>query len=94
MYPTPYKNVRLGALRHLRQSFPDAVLGLSDHSIGNYTSFGAVALGASIIEKHFTSSKDWDGPDIDISLDPRELKDLIIGSNAVTCLFRGTQKHT
>lgn len=83
MYPTPYNKVRLGALNELSQEFPDAVLGLSDHSIGNYTCFAAVALGASIVEKHFTSSRRWKGSDIPISLTPGELADLIRGSKAI-----------
>lgn len=83
IYPTPYNKVRLGALTDLNKHFPNTVIGLSDHSIGNYTCFGAVALGASILEKHFTSSKKWSGPDISISITPAELKDLIIGSNAI-----------
>jgi sialic acid synthase SpsE len=83
MYPTPYEKVRLGALAQLAEEFPDAVLGLSDHSIGNYTCFGAVALGASILEKHFTSDRSWPGPDVPISIDPTELLDLITGSVAI-----------
>lgn len=83
MYPVPYDKVRLGAIGELKKTLPNAIIGLSDHSIGNYTCFGAVALGASILEKHFTSSKKWAGPDISLSIDPSELKDLIIGSNAV-----------
>lgn len=83
IYPTPHDKIRLGALKDLRQAFPDAVLGLSDHSIGNYACFGAVALGASILEKHFTSKKSWPGPDIPISIDPRELTDLISGTQAI-----------
>jgi len=83
LYPTPYNAVRLGALNILKQNFPTTVIGLSDHSIGNYTSFAAVALGASIIEKHFTSDKNWPGPDIEISIDPNELKELIFGANAI-----------
>ncbi|MBU2633562.1 N-acetylneuraminate synthase family protein [Patescibacteria group bacterium] len=83
MYPTPYDKIRLGAMQDLQTFFPDAVVGLSDHSLGNYTCFGAVALGASILEKHFTSDKKWEGPDINISIDPKELKDLITGSNAI-----------
>jgi sialic acid synthase SpsE len=74
MYPTPYDRVRLGALRDLAIAFPDAVLGLSDHSLGNYTCFAAVALGACILEKHFTSNLDWPGPDVAISITPFELK--------------------
>ncbi len=83
MYPTPYEKVRLGALQDLKKEFPNAVLGLSDHSMGNYTCFGAVALGASILEKHFTPDKSWPGPDVPISITPDELEDLIKGSNAI-----------
>jgi N-acetylneuraminate synthase len=83
MYPTPYDRVRLGALQELGLLFPDAVLGLSDHSLGNYTCFAAVALGASLLEKHYTSDKSWPGPDVPISIDPSELKDLITGSKAI-----------
>jgi len=83
MYPTPYEKVRLGALTELGSHFPNAVLGLSDHSFGNYTCFAAIPLGASILEKHFTSDKNWPGPDIPISIDPTELRDLIIGSKAI-----------
>lgn len=83
LYPTPYNKVRLGAITHLERDFPDAVIGLSDHSIGIYTCLGAVALGASILEKHFTSDKKWEGPDIAVSMDPAELKELIIGSRAI-----------
>lgn len=84
MYPTPYEKVRLGALSELARVFPDAVIGLSDHSLGNYTCFAAVALGGgSILEKHFTSDKKWPGPDVPISIDPRELKELIEGSRAI-----------
>ncbi len=83
IYPTPYHLVRLGALRALSDAFPDAIVGLSDHSVGNYACFGAVALGASILEKHFTCDKSWPGPDVPISIDPAELRDLISGANAV-----------
>ena len=83
MYPTPYEKVRLGALVQLREAFPDAVVGLSDHSLSIYPCLGAVALGASILERHYTSDKTWEGPDIPISMDPRELQDLIQGSRAI-----------
>lgn len=89
IYPTPYDKVRLGALRILSQRYPDAVVGLSDHSIGNYTCFAAAALGSSILEKHFTSCKDWAGPDIEISIDPVELRELITGSNAIHKALHG-----
>jgi len=91
MYPTPYNQVRLGGIDALRKEFPDTVLGLSDHSLGNYTAFAAIALGASIVEKHFTSDKSWSGPDIPISIDPSELKDLIKGSLAIHEASGGTK---
>jgi sialic acid synthase SpsE len=83
LYPTPYEKVRLGGIAELMKAFPGVPVGLSDHSVGNYTSFAATALGASLIEKHFTSSKKWPGPDIAVSIDPKELHDLIIGTEAI-----------
>ena len=92
LYPTPYNKVRLGALSQMKEAFPDAVLGLSDHSIGNYTCFGAVPLGASILEKHFTSDKNWDGPDIEISIDPDELCELIRGTSIIHSALGGQKE--
>lgn len=92
LYPTPYEKVRLYAMIELKSNFPNAIVGLSDHSIGNYTSFAAVALGASIIEKHFTSNKRWSGPDVPISLNPIELKDLIKGTEAIHKALKGKKE--
>lgn len=92
IYPTPYEKVRLGALLDLKNNFPNVPVGLSDHSIGNYTCFAAVALGAAILEKHFTSSAAWPGPDIPISLTPPELSDLIRGSRAIYAAMGGEKK--
>ena len=89
MYPTPYEKVRLGGLAELAEAFPDAVIGLSDHSIGNYTCFSAIPLGASILEKHFTSDMGWPGPDIPISIDPTGLADLVKGSKAICAALGG-----
>jgi len=83
MYPTPYEKVRLGAITHLQEEFPDTPVGLSDHSMNIWTCLGAVALGASILEKHFTISRSWPGPDTPISIEPSELGDLVTGSKAV-----------
>lgn len=91
IYPTPYDKIRLGALAELQGAFPDAVIGLSDHSLSNYPCLGAVALGASILERHFTSNKSWPGPDINISMNPVELANLIEGSRALY-LARGGHK--
>jgi len=82
MYPTPYDKVRLGGIQDLKRAFGVPV-GLSDHSHGIYTCLGAVALDAVLLEKHFTISRAWPGPDNPISLEPNELKELVIGSRAV-----------
>ncbi|MEN6390247.1 MAG: N-acetylneuraminate synthase family protein [Syntrophomonas sp.] len=91
IYPTPYEKVRLGALQDLQTTFPGVVVGLSDHSLSNYPCLGAVALGACILERHFTADKNWPGPDIEISMDPADLQDLIQGSQAIF-LARGGGK--
>ena len=83
VYPTPFNLVRLGAINELKIEFPDAVVGLSDHTISNHASFGAVALGARILERHFTDKMDRPGPDIICSMDPCALSDLIEGSSNI-----------
>ena len=75
----------------LKENFPDAVVGLSDHTENIYTSVASIALGASIIEKHFTDSKNRKGPDISSSMDPSELKELIKATKEVY-LSRGNTK--
>lgn len=82
LYPAPYNKVRLKAIVELQDSFK-VPIGLSDHSVGIYTCLGAVALGAVALEKHFTISRQWPGPDTGLSIEPHELKELIIGSRAV-----------
>lgn len=80
VYPTPYELVRLNAMKELEEAFPDAVVGLSDHTVSNLPCLGAVALGASVLERHYTDSMDREGPDIVCSMDPSTLKELIEGS--------------
>lgn len=80
IYPTPPHLVRLGAISRLQKEFPDAVVGLSDHTVNNLACFGAIALGASILERHFTDRMDRPGPDISCSMDPQSLSELILGS--------------
>jgi N-acetylneuraminate synthase len=80
LYPTPSHLVRFGAMQELQKEFPNTVIGLSDHTTSNLACFGAVALGASILERHFTDSMDRDGPDIVNSMDPKALSELITGS--------------
>ena len=83
VYPTPPELVRLGAMVQLQEAFKDAVVGLSDHTTSNYACLGSVALGASILERHFTDSMDRPGPDISCSMDPEAMSDLIKGANII-----------
>lgn len=83
LYPTPDHLVRLGAMTELQQAFPDAVVGLSDHTLTNHACFGAVALGASILERHFTDHMQRPGPDIVCSMDIQACKELIKGSRII-----------
>lgn len=80
IYPTPPNLVRLGAMTQLQEEFPNAVIGLSDHTTNNLACLGAVALGASILERHFTDKMSRIGPDIVCSMDPVALAELIEGS--------------
>jgi N-acetylneuraminate synthase len=82
-YPTPYEHVRLGALKEIQDAFPGVTIGLSDHSMGIYTALGSVALGAMIVEKHFTLDRAWSGPDNAISIMPVELGKLVKGASAI-----------
>ncbi len=88
MYPTPYEKVRLGAIKELQDAF-DLPVGLSDHSDNIYTCLGAVSLGACVLEKHFTVSRGWPGPDISISIEPEELKELVKGAKAIFSAMGG-----
>ena len=92
LYPTPPNLVRYGAMQELQTEFPNAVIGLSDHTISNLACFGAIALGASILERHFTDSMDREGPDIICSMDPKALEDLIAGSKELAKM-RGGRKE-
>ena len=91
LYPTPPRLVRLGAMTELMHAFPDAVVGLSDHTTDNLACLGAVALGASILERHFTDSMTRPGPDIVCSMDPEQCRNLIEGARAMQ-LMRGGAK--
>ncbi len=92
LYPTPPELVRLGAMSELKGKFPNAIIGLSDHTTDNLACFGAVALGASILERHFTDSMSRNGPDIVCSMDVDACKQLIDGSKILK-LERGGKKE-
>ena len=75
-YPTPYEDVNLLAMQQIKKEF-DVAVGYSDHTKGIEVPIAAVALGASVIEKHFTLDRNMEGPDHKASLEPDELKDMV-----------------
>lgn len=75
-YPTPYKDVNITAMLSIKKKFKVNV-GLSDHSLGIEIPIAAVALGATLIEKHFTLDRDLPGPDHKASLEPQELQQMV-----------------
>ena len=75
-YPAPFDDLNLTAMETLNKAFGYPI-GFSDHSIGIEASLAAVALGARVIEKHFTLSRSFEGPDHKASLEPNELKALV-----------------
>jgi N-acetylneuraminate synthase len=91
LYPTPDKLIRLNSILDLKAAFPDAILGLSDHSLTNYPCLASVALGASILERHFTDTKSRIGPDIICSMTPQELSELIHGSKIIHEATQGSK---
>lgn len=83
LYPTPNHLVRLNAMVEMHRAFPHLVYGLSDHTLTNHACLGAVALGASILERHFTDHMKRTGPDIICSMDKKSCIDLISGSKII-----------
>lgn len=94
LYPTPPHLVRLGAMVELAKAFPRAVIGLSDHTIDNLACLGAVALGACILERHFTDRMDRTGPDIVCSMDVDACRQLIESSRTLHLELGGTKGPT
>jgi N-acetylneuraminate synthase len=78
-----YKNVNLNVLKTFSIRFPNAILGLSDHTIGHATVLGAIALGAVFIEKHFTDSNDNNGPDHKFAMDPKAWREMVDNANVL-----------
>lgn len=78
-YPPKYEDINLKFILQMEKHFPDAIIGHSDHTPDLYTSFGAVTLGARIIEKHVILDKRTPGPDQSVSIDFQELHQLVDG---------------
>jgi len=77
-YPTPFEDVNLKAMLTMKAAFPGVQVGYSDHTPGIEVAIAAVALGAGVIEKHFTLDQNMGGPDHRASLEPDDLKSMII----------------
>ena len=84
-YPTPFHDVNLRAMLTIKAAFPGIRVGYSDHTLGIEVPIAAVAMGATVIEKHFTLDKNMEGPDHRTSLEPDELK-------AMVCAIRNIEK--
>ena len=91
LYPTPPHLVRLGAMVELGRAFPKAVFGLSDHTTDNVACIGAMALGASIVERHFTDHMYRVGPDIVCSMDETRCRELIAAAHTLHAELGGTK---
>lgn len=92
LYPTPPHLVRLGGMQELMAAFPELPVGLSDHTTNNLACFAAVALGASLLERHFTDHMDRTGPDIVCSMDETATKQLISGSIEIHKMLGGKKE--
>ena len=93
-YPAPMEEINLRAIKTLKKAFKLNV-GYSDHSEGNEVSIGAVAMGATIIEKHLTLDKSMEGPDHKSSLNPKQFKKLVYSIRKIeTALGSGIKKAT
>jgi N-acetylneuraminate synthase len=94
LYPSPPEIVSLQGITELRNAFPRAVIGFSDHSIGPEMALSAVALGACILERHFTDTRYRKGPDIPCSMDPAELRFLIDRSREIQIALNNPKVRT
>ncbi len=91
LYPTQPHMVRLGAMQLLMKEFPDVLVGLSDHTLNNNACIAATALGAAILERHFTDSMYRVSPDVICSMDTRALAELLQAVKEIA-LMRGGEK--
>ncbi len=88
-YPTPYSDVNILAMLHIKDEFGTKI-GYSDHTLGIEVPVAAVALGAEVIEKHFTLDKNMTGPDHAASLEPNELKAMVSAIRNIEAAFLGS----
>jgi N-acetylneuraminate synthase len=92
LYPTPDYLVRLGAMQQMMEAFPGIPVGLSDHTLGNEACYAAVALGACLLERHFTDHMSRLGPDIICSMDEHACGELIRNSKRIHSMLGGQKQ--
>lgn len=86
-YPAEYVEIGLNIMLDMKNRY-DKPVGLSDHSLTNYSSYAAVALGAKVIEKHLTVNKNWYGSDAKHSLEPAQFLELVEGTRAISKMLK------
>lgn len=91
LYPTASSQVRLGAMQEMMAHYPDVPVGLSDHTVTNTACISAMALGAKLVERHYTDRMDRTGPDIVCSMDEQRLKELLQAASDVPQMLGGTK---
>ncbi|SDF62630.1 N-acetylneuraminate synthase family protein [Rhodobacter capsulatus] len=94
LYPSPPEIVSLRGVRDLQDAFPGVPVGFSDHSIGPEMALASVALGACILERHYTDTRYRVGPDIINSMDPSELRHLVDRSKEIWTASRNPKERT
>ncbi len=94
LYPSPPEIVSLQGVTDLKTNFPNAIVGFSDHSIGPEMALASVALGACILERHYTDTRYRVGPDIINSMDPSELRHIIDRSREIHTALHNPKQRT
>lgn len=92
LYPTTPSQVRLGAMQKMMEIFKNIPIGLSDHTLNNFACISAIAMGANLVERHFTDNMNRIGPDITCSMDEDSLKELLLAAKQIPQMLGGEKK--
>lgn len=92
LYPTDPRLVRLGAMQKMMDAFPGVPIGLSDHTLTNTACIAAMALGATVVERHFIDKMDRPGPDVVCSMDEQRCAELIAAAKDVPLMLGGEKE--
>ena len=92
LYPTRPDQIRLGAMQEIMRMFAEIPVGLSDHSLNNNACLAAMALGAKVVERHYTDRMDRRGPDIICSMDESALRDLLQAADEIPKMLGGNKE--